>query len=147
MSSLLKKAPPKFGAAPGHTKAPRATSIPNVDYLKPEFRTDKMDNEGPWGWSRFDPTLFKDILEKILECQKLTWQELNHKGSHLVNINQIISTARKRLVTLQLDDRDELYSLRLSNKQRIWGVKEGNIFWILWWDPNHEICPSHKKNT
>ena len=48
---------------------------------------------------------------------------------------------------LQLDDWEELYSLRLSGRSRVWGLKEAGIFWILWWDPNHEICPSYKKNT
>lgn len=45
------------------------------------------------------------------------------------------------------DDLDQLFSLRLTVRKRVWGIKEGNIFWILWWDPEHEVCKSHKKHT
>lgn len=147
MKSQFKKAAPKFGATPYQVKTPRAAHLPNDVGLKPDFRTSKMDIDSKWGWDRFDSKLLKDFLNQLFECQKLTWQELNGKGSHLVNITQIIPEAKKRLDLLQLDDWEELYSLRIGGKQRIWGLKEGGILWILWWDPNHEICPSNKKHT
>ena len=31
------------------------------------------------------------------------------------------------------DDLDQLYSLRLTGKKRIWGIKEGNILWEWQW--------------
>ena len=32
---------------------------------------------------------------------------------------------------LDKDDCDELFSLRITGRKRIWGIKDGNILWIL----------------
>jgi hypothetical protein len=77
----------------------------------------------------------------------MTWQEHYKNGSHLVKIVKILPSMQKRLIEIEKEDLDELYSLRLSGKKRIWGIKESNILWLLWWDPNHEICQSAPKNT
>ena len=43
---------------------------------------------------------------------------------------------------------NELWSIRVDSRTRIWGIiKERYIFSILWFDPNHEIFISKKKNT
>lgn len=146
MKTKGKNRQPKLGAQPNSKKIPRAGEIPN-DTLRPEFKTEKMDMQGKWGWSKFAIDNIKEFLGKLFESQKLSWQELRQNGSHLISVNQIVSEASKRLQVLELDDWEELYSIRLNGKSRLWGLKESNIFWILWWDPNHEICPSYKKNT
>ena len=112
-----------------------------------EFRPDRMDMSGPWGWDRFDSLHIKEFLEKIFHSQKLTWQLLHANNSHLVDIQDLASDAQKRLRVIKQDDLDQLYSLRLTGKKRAWGIKERNIFWLLWWDPEHQVCPSHKKHT
>ena len=43
---------------------------------------------------------------------------------------------------LKLDDIDEIYSLRLEGKLRVFGLRELNCLRILWIDREHEICPS-----
>jgi len=108
----------------------------------PEFRTDQMDMEGEWGWSKFNIIHLKEFLTKIFESQKLNWQTLYQKKSHLVDIVKLVPNAQKRLQKIGKDDIDQLYSLRISGKKRIWGIKEGNLFWLLWWDPEHEVCES-----
>ena len=65
----------------------------------------------------------------------------------MYKVAKIVPEMQKRLCDLEKEDLDELYSLRLSGKKRIWGIKESNLLWFLWWDPEHEICPSLLKNT
>ncbi len=113
----------------------------------PEFKAGQMDMQGPFGWRHFDPLQIQEMLQKIFDSQKMTWQALRENGSHFVQVDQLCSAAQKRLSELKKDEWEELFSLRLSGKVRIWGIKEGNILWLLWWDPNHEVCPSHKKHT
>ncbi len=146
MKTKRKNKQPKFGAVPDSYKKPRAEELPN-DNLRPEFKTEKMDMNGKWGWSSFEALNIKHFLGKLFESQKLTWQELRQNGSHQISVDQIVTDARKRLQILQLDEWEELYSIRIAGKPRLWGIKESSIFWILWWDPNHEICPSNKKYT
>jgi hypothetical protein len=43
---------------------------------------------------------------------------------------------------------DEVTSLHLSGTERVVGVLEPRgVMHILWWDPDHGVCPSQKKNT
>ncbi|RKZ46349.1 MAG: hypothetical protein DRR00_24365, partial [Candidatus Parabeggiatoa sp. nov. 3] len=53
----------------------------------------------------------------------------------------------KRLAEIHQDDIDELFSLRLSGKERLWGILDNHILKILWWDANHDVWPSKKKHT
>lgn len=129
-------------------KNPRISSKQLDDGL-PEFRAGKMDMGGKWGWHQPNSHTIdmKEFLDKIFENQKLSWQEIRNNKSHEVELDQIIPEARKRLEEIEQDEIATLYSLRLTGRMRIWGIKDNNIFWILWWDPHHEVCPSLKKHT
>lgn len=146
MSEKTRPKIPKALLVPTETKTPKAGALPS-DQCYPDFRAEQMDREGQWGWNYFDPFQLPEILEKIFEAQKLTWQGLRDNGSHLVDRTSLCSEAQKRLIQLQKEDLDQLFSLRLTGRKRIWGIKERNILWLLWWDPNHEVCPSPKKHT
>ena len=50
-------------------------------------------------------------------------------------------------MVIRQDDVDELMSFRLDSRGRVWCIQTGNIMRVLWWDPNHEVCPSFKKHT
>lgn len=146
MSDRNRRKVPKSLNSPSESKTPKAGVVPS-DQLRPEFRTDQMDMEGPWGWNQFDPLQIKELFQKIFESQKLTWQELRNNGSHLVNRNIFCPEAQKRLIQIKQDDLDELFSLRITARKRVWGIKDGNLLWLLWWDPEHTVCPSPKKHT
>jgi hypothetical protein len=137
---------PLAKTTPTCDKTPRAALTPNAN-SQPDFRADLMDVEGPWHWSELKAIHIQDLLQKIFQSQKLTWQELYNHGCHSVYVSDLISEAQQRLREIGQDDLDELYSLRLTGKQRIWGIKERNILWLLWWDPLHSICQCPKKHT
>lgn len=137
---------PKIFLIPKESKTPKAGVFPS-DKSYPDFRAEQMDQEGQWGWNQFDPSQLQEVFQKIFESQKLTWQDLRNNGSHPVDRTDLCPEAQKRLILLQKEDLDQLFSLRLTGRKRIWGIKEGNIFWILWWDPYHQVCPSLKKHT
>jgi hypothetical protein len=45
-------------------------------------------------------------------------------------------------------DRDEqarLFSLRITGKMRLWGIRDIETLRVLWWDPQHSVCPPLKK--
>jgi len=146
MSGKNQKKIPKAFVHPKETKMPKAQSFP-TESCRPEFKADQMDLQGPWGWDHLGSKELQEIFSKIFDTQKLTWQELKGKGSHLVDVKDLIPEAQKRLIEIQKEDTDQLYSLRLSGVRRIWGIKDSNIFWILWWDPSHKVCKSNKKHT
>ena len=48
---------------------------------------------------------------------------------------------------LDVVTQSELVSLRLSGKQRIYGIQDRGVLLLLWWDPDHKIYPVKKKGT
>jgi len=107
-----------------------------------------FDGEGPWGRSKIDDEahLWAEIYPKLRAYESMTWNEIlqNKKRDHAVAIDGLIKAARDRLALLRLDDLDELFRFRLGGTMRIWGIRDGRVFKLLWWDPDHEICPSHR---
>lgn len=78
----------------------------------------------------------------------MTWGEIEGANSHLIQISDCPNPrVQKRLNELRLDDYNELFSLRLSAKERVFGVLFGNVLKLLWYDPEHQVWPSPKKHT
>lgn len=66
---------------------------------------------------------------------------------HYQNIDGIIPEAIKWLTgrpALQ-DCTDLLWTFRKSGKHRVWGILIDDVFFLLWNDPEHKICPSRKR--
>jgi hypothetical protein len=55
--------------------------------------------------------------------------------------------ALARLDAIGLADMTKISVLRLGGQQRLYGFRDRNVFHLVWWDPRHEIWPSHKKHT
>jgi hypothetical protein len=73
--------------------------------------------------------------------------EIFGRRSKFIPLDAICPDAYKRLETLKLDDRDGLWELRVSGLERIWGDRQQHVFYPVWWDPLHEVCPATKKHT
>lgn len=92
----------------------------------------------------------KCILSKLAEFENMTWREIKQQthgekgksSNHFVDISKLCKEAQKRLSQLQLTE--NIFSLRIKGKVRIYGVLESRVFEILWYDPNHEIYPIEK---
>jgi len=55
--------------------------------------------------------------------------------------------AQNRLNEIGYGDTGTLYQLDIKGgqrKQRLWGIRQENIFQILWWDPDHTVFVSRK---
>ncbi len=108
-----------------------------------------IDAEGPWGWKNLScEVVWNQIHSKIANFETMTWVAIKQSGgSHVIPISDICTDAKRRLNEIKMDDIDELFSLRLTGKQRIWGIRDRHILKVLWWDPEHEVCPSYKSYT
>ncbi len=107
-----------------------------------------MSLEGPFNWSDIKRDKYLEILKKLSGFEARTLNCILGGNSHGISIDKISKIARKELINRKLDDNDRLISLRVSGKERIWGIRYGkNHFKVLWWDPEHEVCPSSKRHT
>lgn len=88
------------------------------------------------------------VLAKLASFEKMTWSEIKrqqhgHRGkssSHFIeDLSKLNRNAQKRLRELQISE--NLFSLRLEGKVRIFGILQSHIFEVLWYDAGHEIYP------
>jgi hypothetical protein len=78
----------------------------------------------------------------------MTWAEIKKakKQNHTIAVKQLCKAARDRVDALRLGI-DDVFSLRVSGAERIIGVRDRQYLKILWWDPDHQVCPAELKNT
>jgi hypothetical protein len=141
----MSKKPFFTGRPPDSSKIPRSPQIQPTG--EPVWKFGRIDFDGPWCPKCLSKDLLLQIVQRLKSFEQSSWKDLENGGSHFIDVQEIIQEAKNRLVKLKLDDTDQLFSLRLSNRERIWGLRFIDTFSILWWDPDHQICPSFKKHT
>lgn len=111
---------------------------------------------GDWSWQIDQPELMK-IMEFLAAAEKRTWKEIRHdmaggrrrrgEKHKFIPLSSLCKDAQDRLVALELDDQDQLFRFRLSGMERLWGVllPDDHMFYLLWWDGEHKVCPSAER--
>ena len=108
----------------------------------------KAELDGPFGWKTIDITTFiTKVIPKLQNYETMTWGEIEGGENHFSDCDSLCKEAKDRLQVIRKDDREDLFSLRIDGKKRIWGDREGACLVILWWDPAHTVYPVPKKNT
>ena len=115
---------------------------------------DSVDRDGEF---RFMPDRedmnAKDVLDKIIAYSCRTWQEVlqetHDRGgkskNHYLDYDKISAEGKERIAKLQLEeDTDAVFSLRISNLERIIGIRHDEKFIVKWFDPRHRFCPSSR---
>lgn len=114
---------------------------------------DRIDRNGDFAFDiQRDDFDSKFILGKMIAISNMTWRELkrathdNAKGkNHEIDADNFSAKAKRRFRELQLDEEaDALFSIAISNKIRIFGTRRNAEFHPIWYDPNHEVCPSNQ---
>ena len=108
---------------------------PQVDDKRPVWRLGALDFDGPHGWSKCssDATV-REVARKLAQFETQTWHEIEGANSHSVETSKLDLAARNRLAELGREDLENLFSLRLSGRERVWGIRDRWIFHVLWWD-------------
>ena len=133
-------------AAEKRPTADSALTVAPLDY-KPLWKFEHLDLGGDWGWSKADRACLENVLEHLRSYETMTWREIERKTtkhgsqSHPIETHRVCKEARDRLCAIKLDDRPELYSLRIGGRPRVWGYRKGRVLHIVWWDPTHSVYP------
>lgn len=108
-----------------------------------------FDGSVDWHDQQHKEETFRYVAGRMRTYESMTWRQIKSRGdyNHAVPTNKIIPQAQKRLRQINQDDVDELWRFRFDAKRRIWGIRDGRLFKVLWWDPQHKICPSRLKHT
>lgn len=120
---------------------------------KPVWRFDMIDRDGKFAFdlSRKD-FQHKEVLQKLMDYGGMTWGEIDRQQHdrgkskhHYLNFDALSNDAKERIRAKGLEeDSDAIYSFALQNLLRIIGIRQGAEFYVVWYDPKHEFCPSKK---
>lgn len=140
------------GMRPAVDKPARAAPIGPINVVRGKLLS--SDGKSPvWSLQVFDakPVWMKEenltlhllakLQERFAKLERMTWSEIEGHESHFVPVEDLSKAARDRLTDLG-HETDELFSVRVNSAIRVWGIREAEIFRILWLDPKHEVCPS-----
>lgn len=118
-----------------------------------EFHLDKKDTVGEWSWgldrSRLDSE-FKTIIEPyLIHPTNTKWGTLlgerygkdNKTKHHHMDLGGLSDEIQSRWQEIELDY-PEVFTFRFSGTERLWGFRIINKYFIVWWDPKHELIPS-----
>jgi hypothetical protein len=141
---------PKYQGHPSSAKTPRIeTQIDpqrmrvhwSFEYFDKPFRLDttRLEDEDP----------FIEIAHHMRSFEGRTWAQIESRADHdhAVSCDKMVRKAQNRLKEIKLDDNSELWRFRFSGKRRIWGIRQRNLFKVIWSDPEHLICPSEMRHT
>ena len=104
----------------------------------------------PFGWHKITVAKLHEIHERLKNFETMTWHDIlitGKKHNHSIEIHKLSKLAMDRLKETKLDDIEKLISLKVSSRERIWGIKHQTVLLLLWWDPKHQVCPLIKKHT
>lgn len=113
----------------------------------PSWSFKKCDLENQ-KWSLKKSDIFTDIIPKLISFERRKWGDIisDNYHNHWISYEDLSKEAQERLNELNLYY-DALFSLRLTNTLRLFGYIENGVFYIIWYDPHHEVCISAKKHT
>ena len=136
----------------------REKTVSGANYSSDDMKTvwyfDLLDRSGKFA---FDLTRgdfhHHEVLEKIIAYSNMTWTEIKRqthdKGKskhHFLDMSKLSAEAMERIEAKQFEEQtDSIFSFALQNKLRLIGLRKNEQFHVVWYDPNHEFCPSSKK--
>ena len=108
-------------------------------YITWHFR--HVDHDGAFGWQLCDrSTLVDTIMSRVQSFETMTWRELRaQKILHDHSVDTLSKDARERLREIRQDDVEDVCSLHIDKRRRIWGIQDRLYFKVLWWDPDHQV--------
>ena len=95
-----------------------------------------------WGWGKIDIRhFFQRLLPRLHEYETMTWSELfNRQSCHAWDVNDIPGNAQRKLQG-KYPEHDTFHQIDMEKPCRLLGFRDRQMFYLIWHDPNHTICP------
>ncbi len=96
---------------------------------------------------------FKEIVNKMISYNSMTWGELKRQTHdrgkskhHFLDPSSFSDEAKEQIARNRLEDEvDDIFSFALQNTLRVIGLRKGQMFHVVWYDPYHQFAPSTKR--
>jgi len=147
-------------------KAGLRESVPRARVKSKSFKPNEpwhlnfslIDREGPFAWPAAGPQALTlpwwlQIMNSRFDRQEIFEAGAAHISGymhHAVLLEDCTKSAQERLNALLKADNpteqifvDSIFSFRYCtaphSTQRVWGIFDENIYYVLWWDPGHGV--------
>ena len=115
----------------------------SADDENPSFKFTYAD-KNRWVLSDWTPSEIKDLIEGLKKIEKYTWKQIRDHGSK--KRGESVGTGYKLIdkhPTLPDDIPEDarLSEMRIDDKKRIFGFRVQSVYYIIWFDRDHSVCP------
>lgn len=132
---------------------------PQDEFNSSVFLFNRVDRDGDYAFKTDRINKKKMDIERIIDFlihySKRTWADIDRdthddgrsKHHFQKDKTKLSKEANERIKKMEIEDEVDdgaLYSFSLTNKIRIWGLRYKNFFYVLWYDPKHEVYPTKK---
>lgn len=119
------------------------TADSSNDEERPSFRFTYAD-PNRWLLSDWTASEVKDLVEGLKKIEKYNWLQIKKHGSK--KRGESVGTGYKLIAnhpTLPagVPEPIKLSEMRIDNTKRIFGFRAGTIYYIIWFDRDHSVCP------
>jgi len=123
--------------------------VPDADHAEPVWSFSLITLGGRWCWSLIDPEDRIKVLECFKAWEQMSWIQLKTGGHNYVLWDKLCNEAQDILKTLGHEGTDTLFEFKPEGMgiKRVFGIRDRQVFKIIWWDPLHEVCPWHGKGN
>ena len=145
---------PKLGAVPEERQPKLGADPESLEKQTIAWHFHRLDREHEhWGWELPAGT-WRNVLQHLISFEGLTWAALKEQAGgrthgtnhHSIKISELNKQARDRITELHLDQYDKVFSLRISGTVRLYGIRDGRVMRLLWYDDCHGgkngVCPT-----
>jgi len=132
---------------PGRKEAKHVADTSVLD-RKAAWRINQIQMVDPYGWHELTVDKLSYIKSKLSELEKKTWAEIFVKEKHWnhpLPVAELKCPLARRWMRNNMQDQDQLWTIRLSGAERIWGVFSDGAYLVLFWDPDHIIWETPKR--
>ncbi|MEG3940344.1 hypothetical protein QT995_19570 [Microcoleus sp. S36b_A3] len=114
-----------------------------ADDEHPSFRFTYAD-KNRWVLSDWTSSEINDLIEGLKKIEKYTWAQIRCHGSK--KRGESVGMGYKLIdkhptFPDNLPEDARLSEMRIDEKKRIFGFRVQSVYYIIWFDRNHSVCP------
>ena len=115
---------------------------------RPSWRLSNIRMDAPFGWERISRADLENVVAHLSSLESMTWNDIvvtARKHNHYCDVTELSKPARD-IIESDWRGADQVFSIRVTNLKRIWGIVEDGVLYVLWWDPEHQVYRSTFKD-
>lgn len=133
---------------PGKKTPVIAEAVSLYDEHKAAWRIGRIQLVDPYGWHELDTAGIARIKDRLAALERNTWRDIFIRDAdfnHKIEVSQLKCPIAKKWMAEHMKDQPYLWTIRVTAKERVWGILSESAYQIIFWDPNHLIWEILKK--